>query len=176
MKITEVLKEQKNKYYHGSDVKFNRFDVNKLGTDGNDEYGPGIYFVNDKDFAKDYGKYLYTVVFDRLNLVKPNQHTNMDELNKFINLTPTNYVVNFVENYGGDTDNLNESVKEILEDNFYDMNRQEAFLELWGQSLLNFDSNRFYKIMKSLRYDGMIFKRNGNTIVTIYNDSKIKRV
>lgn len=176
MKILNLISEKHDTiYYHGTNSNFSKFDVNKLGTEGNDEYGPGIYFVNNPEFAKDFGENVHKVTFHNVNLITENQPVNINELIKFMNFVPREYVDSFVENYGGDSNNPN-SVKEIIRENFNGIDKQDAFLELWGHSMLNFNSRIFYNAMLKLGYDGMMFSRGTDTIVTIYNDSKIQQV
>lgn len=53
----KFLKERNKLVYHGSNYNFDEFIIgdNRNG----DLYGKGIYFTNNKDYAKMFGKYLY---------------------------------------------------------------------------------------------------------------------
>ena len=44
--------------YHGSDEYFENFKLNKK-KDGFNAFGDGIYFVDNKNVANDYGEYIY---------------------------------------------------------------------------------------------------------------------
>lgn len=53
-----------NKFYHGSSVKFDEFDLSKA-KDG--WFGKCIYFTDNKTLAKGFGKYIYEVELDIKN-------------------------------------------------------------------------------------------------------------
>jgi hypothetical protein len=55
--------------YHGSNAKFNKFDMKYFGRTDDGMWGKGIYFISDKRVAQSFGSdYLYTC---RLKLNKP---------------------------------------------------------------------------------------------------------
>ena len=52
----------KKVWYHGSDTKIDKFSLDFItGGKSNLDYGPGIYFTDDINDAKRYGKYIHTV-------------------------------------------------------------------------------------------------------------------
>jgi hypothetical protein len=53
--IDKILKEAKITLYHGSDTKFDQFDLTKMGTgEGSDLFGRGIYLTSDEGVADFY--------------------------------------------------------------------------------------------------------------------------
>lgn len=64
-------KSTPDKLYHGSPVKFNKFDISKIGSNTNcSGAGIGFYFTTSIEQALSYGKYIYVVDFEKLKLKK----------------------------------------------------------------------------------------------------------
>lgn len=74
--------------YHGSDAKFDKFDLSKAGTHDAGQWGKGIYFTNKKEIASNFGgKYIYTC---RINLKNPYYVENEDDIADYIALAEDN--------------------------------------------------------------------------------------
>lgn len=74
-----------NKFYHGSSVKFDKFDLSKA-KDG--WFGKCIYFTDNKTLAKGFGKYIYEVELDIKNpyfTKSDNWMQIVDDVNKEFN-------------------------------------------------------------------------------------------
>ena len=176
MKLNEI--KNVNMVYHGSDTRITSFDIMKLGDNGNDQHGPGIYLVDDKAFAESYGKYVYTIQLLSPNFIKATDTLNVDELSKFIMASDRKYVTYLFQNYGYETlpheSELLESIQNLVQHYLSDDNKQETFLEIWGQSMYNFDKTPFMKLMVRFGYDGMEIDWIRHKVYAVYNTMKIK--
>ena len=74
--------------YHGSDTKFDKFDISKAGTHDAGQWGKGIYFTNKKEIASNFGgKYIYTC---RINLKNPYYVETENDIADYIALAEDN--------------------------------------------------------------------------------------
>ena len=64
MKLSEIYnqvlnEDNGNRFYHGSPYKFDKFDIDRIGTgDGLSKFGHGLYFTNNVEMAIYYAKEL----------------------------------------------------------------------------------------------------------------------
>ena len=74
--------------YHGSDTKFDKFDISKVGAHDAGQWGKGIYLTNKKEIASNFGgNYIYTC---RINLKNPYYVENEDDIADYIALAENN--------------------------------------------------------------------------------------
>ncbi len=65
------LSEEVNYFYHGSAYKFDRFDINKVGTgNGLNKFGYGLYFTDSESLAEYYASENYKSKGTGLNIYK----------------------------------------------------------------------------------------------------------
>jgi len=86
--------------YHSSNYKFNEFDISMVSNLNGDMYGKGIYFAGDKEYAMQFGKYLYKCSItlsnplnllamsrnDKLKKLTSNQHIPNDKVDDITSL------------------------------------------------------------------------------------------
>ena len=74
--------------YHGSDTKFDKFDISKAGAHDAGQWGKGIYLTNKKEIASNFGgKYIYTC---RINLKNPYYVETENDIADYIALAEDN--------------------------------------------------------------------------------------
>lgn len=99
----EFLKEDNNDlYYHGSNNRFNEFSL-KNNTTYREIDLPTWHFTKDINYAKTYGKYLYTVNLD----IKKTFNTE--------NESHYNLYINYLKEQGYS----NDKIENIIEEQFY---------------------------------------------------------
>lgn len=63
LKLFEDFNKIPDIWYHGSDKKFDVFNLSGINADNTDQEGPGIYLSSDMEDARGYGQYIYTVKY-----------------------------------------------------------------------------------------------------------------
>lgn len=162
-------------YYHGSDRPINSFSDDFVGN-GNDEYGPGIYFANEPKTAMGYvnnesGGMLYVVELSFRKQLSKSEKINRTQVLKMMKASPDEYAVS---NW---SDNPNEAYRLALQNimESYD-NMLDAMLEVWASWYSN-DSVQFVRNLVSLGYDGHLTElASGDIFATVYNPKAIKLV
>lgn len=105
--------------YHGTDAKFDIFDISLLGENAGSVLGEGFYFTMNKDIAPAFGKNIMPVY---LNMQNPYIIKHSDGLTKdiFNNLDVTRKQI--AEEFGSDTDGqpTNEATTNFLKSQGYD--------------------------------------------------------
>ena len=83
-----------DKIYHGSPVKFSKFDLNKIGTNkGTSGASIGLYFTTSIQEALNYGNFIYVVDFNSLKLKQ-----NLSNFTRTLNGTKIIKLIDFKQN------------------------------------------------------------------------------
>lgn len=69
--------------FHGSNTKIASFDLDHMGK-GHDQYGPGIYMIDDRDEAERYGKFVHQCEVDIGKFVSNKSRPNKNWVKTFI--------------------------------------------------------------------------------------------
>jgi hypothetical protein len=76
-KLVEEILNNRELVYHGTDVLFNKFDISKIGSRTDPGFfGRGFYFIDDKEIAKRWGKYIVSAY---VNLKNPLYTTGIED-------------------------------------------------------------------------------------------------
>lgn len=178
LQITEdqlkQINENKNNIvvgFHGSNTKFDKFDVNTLGT-GNDEDGPGFYFFKDFDNAKNYGTYVYECRLDLNKVISQTNPPNMDHLKILLQNVDNEDLETIVSNYGYEEVNefSVEDVANIIGDSASD--ELDAFLEVWIQGYVRNKNHiktetDYCNLLSKLGYGGYAKDKNGIRYIVV---------
>ena len=161
--------------YHGSDVQFNTFDIDKIGKYG-ESVGHGFYFAN-KSIAERYNKgYLYSVY---LKMEKPVDYLDSNKIKKSqIEDIADWYNDNFIETEDG---------HRIFVDNLYYLLKNKAIDSYKISGILDFaeyneldmgKAEVYQKIYKKLKeitgIDGFYQTTDVGTVWVAFNPNQIK--
>jgi hypothetical protein len=172
MKYIIPINEYKiNKYiaYHGSKNEFEHFDYAYIGI-GNDQHGPGFYFVNNYDDALGYGK-VNKFELTMSKIVSSKKRPSRSDVIKLIKWAPEykDTLVNFNEN---EYQALQQAIIAYMR---YD--QLESYTSIWGDFYLKKgNSSLFVKNLVKLGYDGHIITETTRKLYIMYNTDKIKRL
>lgn len=156
--------------YHGTDRNIEKFSTNFIGTGtGLYQYGAGIYFTDDINLAKRYGKNIYRVNVIKSRVRKNTSHPPRIEwiiakIKKAPDYTET--LTNWDENPRIAIRDASQSISNS--ENFGD-----AIQSLWAE-FYNGNDSEFCKEMRSSAIDGITYVDSGKTIVTLFNEDAIK--
>ena len=102
-----MRKARPDKLYHGSPNKFDKFDINKIGSNvGTAGASIGFYFTSEIEEALSYGKYVYVVDVKNLKLKKSVSNFTRKLSDRAILILMRNFLklsdgdANYYENYG----------------------------------------------------------------------------
>ncbi len=139
-------------WYHGSNTLIHKFSFNGR-VESNDEDGPGIYFTNELEGAKRYGKYIYFVTINKsARELKSSDPVNLEEARKLILKAPD--VETGLSNYGQSRDvalqaffdtNDKTDKKELYDSIWYDFYRDNSKEYLENISILGNDYTKINK-------------------------------
>lgn len=169
--------------FHGSDVKFDKFDYNFIGKNGTSE-GIGFYFSDNKEIAKAYASgtscnkynngYIYTVNFQGKKQLNFNKLTiNKTALSKYLLALYNNdidYLSNYNDvNYYGVNRVLAEAVNSEIEGSSNDVDLICGIIHGAG------DTEKCLQILyKTLGYDSIITTADWgsqNIYIALVNDA-----
>lgn len=186
-------KSTPDKLYHGSNVKFNKFDLNKIGSNvGTSGAGAGLYFSSSIEEAITYGKYIYVVDFESLNLKKTlsnfkrtlNKNQIITILDQILNETKgdENYYQNYDEyTYQNYKNKTNIKLKNDISNEIFESLINSTDTEIIS-SFINSGSIRIPTLLNVLnkmgynytmdQYDDNLFKNSQHYI--LYFEPKIE--
>jgi hypothetical protein len=149
-----IIKEAKEIYYHGSDKKFDSFNIKTS------KRGKAIFLTKDYDYAKIYGKYIYTVELD--NTTKLFDYKDKLSLKKL-----EECILNYLE--------LEKLKRSDLRDSFYPFSVEKVFEGL-SLGKYNFLGLPIVSLcLKKLKYDGWIELENASIEqIGVFNTKKLK--
>lgn len=149
-KVTENYKINEGiQVYHGSDRKFDKFDMSKVGSgDGKNLGGWGIYFSEDENVSK---RYVTTHGFLGEFEIKDGNYFDLDAI-----LEDGNQIVRELENMGIDENQIEEFKTDYIEyaENFGDVTNKQAYD--WLSYVLGGDKEASL-FLKNLGYIGNTF-------------------
>lgn len=162
-------------FFHGSDRPISSFSDDFVGN-GNDEYGPGIYFANDAATSLGYingeaGGMLYVVELSFRKQLSKSMKINRTQVLKMMKASPDEYATS---NW---SDNPSEAYQMALQNimESYD-NMLDAMLEVWSSWYPN-NAQEFVRNLVTLGYDGHLTElASGDIFATVYNPKSIKLV
>lgn len=101
----------KKVWYHGSNTKIDKFSLDFItGGKSNLDYGPGLYFTDDINDAKSYGKFIHSVniSYRKAKVLPSNKYVSAYEIvNK--------WVVNKQSNFETNWDDWGETKRDAIE-------------------------------------------------------------
>lgn len=155
-------------YFHGSTHKIQNF-VDEFVGQGNDQYGPGIYFSNRVHIAMGYGGkdgYIYKADIKLSKLLTENIKINKNQLMKLMKNSPDEYAVsNWAEEPA-------EAYRNALE-SYLDMSMLEACMYIWRDWYPN-NPIEFVRELVKMGYDGSIYDiGRGTNFLVVYNPRAI---
>ena len=159
--FSQYLTEAIEMYYHASDHKITKFDLDHLGTGTNiDQEGPGIYLTNSLDDVRKYGKYIYhvRVKFAKSRMMPDKKRFGYDTIRRLISISPErdDALTNWDEN---PTRALDMAVRNIL-DSYGPDEYREAMEAVWGDFYRS-SSKAFLSKMHVWGWDGFILPKSG---------------
>lgn len=151
-------------FYHGTKHNITEFSTDFVGN-GNDQYGPGIYFTTDLEMAKMYGSNIYVVDIIKARIKKStSRKPSYNFVRNIIKKSPD--IDRILENW---SENRNvamlKSIESILESGDFGDVIQSIHAEFFVG-----DEKLFLKIMSSKLIDGIVY---GN-ILTLFNADAIR--
>lgn len=158
--------------YHGTNHDIIRFSTEFVGR-GNDQYGPGIYFTDNIDLAKSYGRNVYEadIVKARIrsargsNLVSPVWITNVIKKNP----DWPDSACNWSENPAKGLKLAVDSIIHGAED--YGDLIQSIWIEFFRG-----DESLYMDVLSSKLIDGIIYNVDRYKFLTLFNPNAIRHV
>ena len=153
LSFSQYLTEAVEMYYHASDVEFQKFDTDHVGTGtGYDEEGPGIYLTNSIDDVRRYGKY------NKSHMMPDKKRFGYDTVERLIRISPErdDALTNWDENPARA---MNAAVNSIL-DSYGPNEYREAMEAIWADFYRN-SSKAFLSKMRVMGWDGFILPKSG---------------
>ena len=155
--------------YHGSNVAFNKFTLDGINTNSNDEEGVGIYLTDSIDEAKRYGKYVYIVRLRLGRAVPITGSIQESEIRWMINHSPEREVA--LSNYA---ENPVEAINSFFSiNNYQDDKPHEMFKTVWYDFYRN-HPKEFIRNMITLGYDYVKVKKPESNHYIVYNPDRIE--
>ena len=146
-----MRKARPDKLYHGSPNKFDKFDINKIGSNvGTAGASIGFYFTSEIEEALSYGKYVYVVDVKNLKLKKSVSNFTRKLSDRAILILMRNFLklsdgdANYYENYG-----------DYSYDDFLNNRNQNLRLEIENEILSNFRTSSDTKIIADFSNAGI---------------------
>lgn len=144
--------------YHGSPQKISKFSDNFLdGEDTTQHHGPGIYFTTNRDNARMFGKYVYTVKLSGNFISEDTPPDNID-VNELITLMkmsgdePEDWEME-AQNYAEDPEvGIQMAAKSCIQ---YGENELDVFFRLMN-SWYQYNPLDYVRNMTKMGYDGLI--------------------
>lgn len=171
---TLILEAITGTYYHGSQYKFDRFDIAKIGM-GHDQEGPGLYFSDNKDDAFRYAPrngYEYTVELNMRKVVPIKGRVSAAILERVIRMNP-NWRDNAINWDEDPVTGVRQAAQQYAA---YSPNPHAAFQSVW-YDFYRREPGLYLKNMVALGYDGVeVPRREGVKHVVVYNPDAIKIV
>jgi len=135
-------------------------------------WGPGIYFVTQKDIAQMYGSNITEKTLNNSNiLTMQNPLFNYQQINKMLlgvdKETMEIAISNWDENYNKGKQMLMESI--LNEDNPLDQ-----LMNIWAEVFIRQNPNTFIELMIKNRIDGISVTKDDATYYVIYNKGVLK--
>ena len=146
-----MRKARPDKLYHGSPNKFDKFDINKIGSNvGTAGASIGFYFTSEIEEALSYGKYVYVVDVKNLKLKKSVSNFTRKLSDRAILILMRNFLklsdgdANYYENYG-----------DYSYDDFLNNRNQNLRLEIENEILSNFRTSSDTEIITDFSNAGI---------------------
>ncbi len=156
--------------YHGSKSQIEYFSLDFVGG-GNDEYGGGIYFMENEHESNQYGNFIHKV---ELNGRFLNTTTKIDNKHKMLLINLIKSASNYKESLMDWGENLNYALNMVISvymdfDSFFEV-VQSIEADFWRGY-----TKEFCQKMTKLRVDGFRIDRNNhNDFFVVYNPQSIK--
>ena len=141
--------------YHGSSTKIRNFEINK--SVGNDQYGPGIYFSDEIQTTKSYGRNIHICKLDKNRLIH-----KKDQALKY------RMLINRILNENVTQDHLDDwgyTKKEFLKywnDEIITHQSMTETLEYIWKDIFNLDNKKFCAVAVRHGIDGVIHPQHNN--------------
>lgn len=161
-------------YYHGSSAPITKFSDEFVGN-GNDEYGPGIYFTTAPSTAIGYANdgqngVVYECELDLRKVLTKKTRINKAVLLKLMQTTPDD------EAWTNWDQHQNRAYQIALQGYIDEGNMYDALMGVW-YDWYRYHPVDFVRKLVQLGYDGYIFTfGNGEQFVVVYNPASIKVV
>lgn len=146
-----MRKARPDKLYHGSPNKFDKFDINKIGSNvGTTGASIGFYFTSEIEEALSYGKYVYVVDVKNLKLKKSVSNFTRKLSDRAILIL----MRNFLKLSDGDA-NYYENYDDYSYDDFLNNRNQNLRLEIENKILSNFRTSSDTEIIADFSNAGI---------------------
>lgn len=146
-----MRKARPDKLYHGSPNKFDKFDINKIGSNvGTAGASIGFYFTSEIEEALSYGKYVYVVDVKNLKLKKSVSNFTRKLSDRAILIL----MRNFLKLSDGDA-NYYENYDDYSYDDFLNNRNQNLRLEIENEILSNFRTSSDTEIITDFSNAGI---------------------
>lgn len=165
--------------YHGTNSIITEFATDFIGSGtGNYQFGPGIYFTNDIDLAKKYGKNIYEVKCVKARLRKAESKVPRWEFIGGKIKKATNWR-EAVQNWD---ENVSVGFRLALEAMENSKDFGDCIQQIWADFYMNEDK-KFCEEMSRSVIDGIVYTRGisqnedtgiNRVIVTLFNTAAIK--
>lgn len=163
-------------FYHGTKVKFDRFDPNFASQDSSiDQNGPGFYFTTNKDeathFAGADGVVLECILTPR-KLIKSRGVVSLGMVRILMKNAPDldDYLTNWMDN----SEDQKLAFKKAMDAFVVYNDPKETYERIWGDLYMRGHSREYMALMSKHGYDGVLVSNGLTKHVIMLNEKKIK--
>ena len=135
-------------------------------------WGPGIYFVTQKDIAQMYGQYITQKSLNNTNiLTKQSPKFNYQQINSILQNVNQDMLNIAVSNWD---ENYNKGKQALIQSILNNDNPLDQLMAIWADVFTHQNANNFIELMIKNNIDGISINKDDATYYVIYNKNILK--